>query len=341
MNPAADALRAFIGQSTAPLPAASVLAVGPEHHPVLADLCQGQPPRCLQPHKPAATALAAAGYPLVGETQLDAEPKARLGVLFAGKHRGENLYYLARLADWLAVDGHWLAVCPNALGAASLEKRAGELFSLAGRYAKRHCRVFWGPVAGFEPTLAAQYRALARQPVAGTPLVSHVGAFSAREVDPGSRQLADALPPLVGRGADWGAGYGYLSYRLLTGSHRLEALHLLEADARQLAAARENLAPLAADVALQFHWSDVTVDSPQAAFDWIVTNPPFHRGKAAEPTLGQGFIKAAAAALRPGGTLYLVANRQLPYEPTLQRHFPHLDVLASDNRYKSIAARRR
>src|SRR5690606_39356015 len=56
-------------------------------------------------------------------------------------------------------------------------------------------------------------------------------------------------------------------------------------------------------------------------YDFIVMNPPFHQGREAEPDMGRRIIKAAAVALKPGGRLLMVANRQLPYERTLAEVF--------------------
>lgn len=69
-------------------------------------------------------------------------------------------------------------------------------------------------------------------------------------------------------------------------------------------------------------------------------NPPFHTGRAAEPAIGQGMIRAAAAALKPGGRLFLVANRQLPYERMLSAAFKSVVELASDKTFKILSARR-
>jgi 16S rRNA (guanine1207-N2)-methyltransferase len=67
-------------------------------------------------------------------------------------------------------------------------------------------------------------------------------------------------------------------------------------------------------------------------------NPPFHAGRAAEPAIGQGMILAAARALKPGGTLYLVANRQLPYEQVLAKEFRKSGETVRDARYKVLQA---
>src|SRR3546814_3736999 len=82
-----------------------------------------------------------------------------------------------------------------------------------------------------------------------------------------------------------------------------------------------NLAPFATRAKLGFHWHDVTAGLAQR-FDVIVTNPPFHaQGNAARPDIGRRFIAVAAEALKPGGRLWLVANRHLPYESVLDASF--------------------
>jgi len=69
-------------------------------------------------------------------------------------------------------------------------------------------------------------------------------------------------------------------------------------------------------------------------------NPPFHEAQAAEPGLGQAFIRSAAAALRPGGELLLVANRGLPYEPVLKEAFRESGEVCRNARFKVLQARR-
>jgi 16S rRNA (guanine1207-N2)-methyltransferase len=67
-------------------------------------------------------------------------------------------------------------------------------------------------------------------------------------------------------------------------------------------------------------------------------NPPFHAGRAAEPAIGQGMILAACRALKPGGRLYLVANRHLPYEQVLAKEFRKSGEAVRDARYKVLWA---
>jgi len=71
-----------------------------------------------------------------------------------------------------------------------------------------------------------------------------------------------------------------------------------------------------------------------------VMNPPFHTGRAADPSLGRSFISAARAMLTPGGHLWLVANRHLPYEAALGEAFRNVDQIGTDSGFKVYHASR-
>ncbi|RVV97449.1 class I SAM-dependent methyltransferase [Mesobaculum littorinae] len=158
------------------------------------------------------------------------------------------------------------------------------------------------------------------------------GVFSADGVDRGSALLADALVAagLKGRVADLGAGWGYLSARLLKDAPKVVSVDLVEAEHAAVQAARQNVT----DPRAAFHWADVTRWKPAELLDHVIMNPPFHQGRAADPGLGRAFIAAAAAALAPSGTLWLVANRHLPYESALSDRFARIEDLGGDTAFK-------
>ena len=121
-----------------------------------------------------------------------------------------------------------------------------------------------------------------------------------------------------GAAADLGAGYGYLAAEVLARCPGITALDLYEAEARALDLARSNLAAVATRVALGFHWHDVTTGLPQALRR--------HRQQSAVPRAGPRRSSRHRPALhrrrrrrrcKPGGRLWLVANRHLPYEAVL------------------------
>ena len=158
-------------------------------------------------------------------------------------------------------------------------------------------------------------------------------------IDPASALLAEHLPAdLAGRAADLGAGYGYLSRELLERCPKITALDLYEAEQRALALAELNLAPPPRALPLRFLWRDVTAGI-EPGYDVIISNPPFHTpSRADRPDIGQRFIAVAAQALRPGGRLYVVANRHLPYEHTLNDSFGAVRVVAERDGFKLVEA---
>jgi 16S rRNA (guanine1207-N2)-methyltransferase len=164
--------------------------------------------------------------------------------------------------------------------------------------------------------------------------VTCAGVFSADGPDPGSALLAAALPAhLKGRGVDLGAGWGFLSAAVLQ-REPVKALDLVEADHTALDCARRNLT----DPRAAFHWADATRFRPARPADFVVMNPPFHSGRAADPALGQAFLTAAAGMLNPDGTLWLVANRALPYDRVLTTLFRHVEDLPGSPAYRLTRA---
>ena len=144
---------------------------------------------------------------------------------------------------------------------------------------------------------------------------------------------------LSGAVADFGAGWGYLAAECLRRASQITRLDLYEADHASLDAARRNLSGLN-QARLGFHWTDLTREPVPERYDAIIMNPPFHAGRAADPTLGIGFIRAAHSALKPGGKLLMVANRQLPYEAALRELFRSIDVVEEGSGFKVIEARK-
>ena len=165
--------------------------------------------------------------------------------------------------------------------------------------------------------------------------VTRPGVFSADGVDPGSALLADALPrDLSGKVADFGAGWGYLSRRVLA-CPGVKELHLVEADATALACAQRNVT----DPRAVFHWADATRLRLPRLMDAVVMNPPFHSGRNADPGLGLAFIRAGHAALGQSGGLWLVANRHLPYRPLIDTLFRQVEELGNNPAFRIIHAR--
>lgn len=162
------------------------------------------------------------------------------------------------------------------------------------------------------------------------------GVFSADGIDRGSEALAKALPGALGRHVvDLGAGWGYLSRAVLTRAE-VECVDLVEAEHAALELARVNVT----DPRARFHWADAITWRPESLADTVVTNPPFHQGRTADPSLGRAFIAAAREMLTPRGSLWLVANRHLPYETELRAGFRDVSEAGGDSAFKIYHAAR-
>ncbi len=294
---------------------------------------------CVQSFKPSYDRLRDAGFRVEHDLAGDGFD---LGLCLITKHKMENLSNLGRA--WAALRPGGTLVCAGGkdVGIASIERAFKSVIAEPSSLSKHHCKILWGVRSDDVPPEISQWVDGGRlQIVPGTGCWSRPGVYNWNKVDAGSALLAEHLPgDLHGRVADLGAGWGYLSLKLMERHSDIVSLDLYEAEWLALEAAKTNLGRVAVTTRLGFHWHDVAKGLPEAAFDAVVTNPPFHEGKAVDIELGRKFITSAAKSLIAGGRLILVANRQLPYEATLNSNFSSFSVLQENSLYKVISARR-
>lgn len=230
----------------------------------------------------------------------------------------------ARLAPLVIIDGQ------KTDGVDSLWRELRNRIPEIPCVTRAHGRLFW-----FDASAAdlSDWEAPAPAPVDGG-FVTQWGAFSADGPDRGSQMLAAALPAkLPSRMADLGAGWGYLA-RAVLARDGVKSLDLVEAEKLALDCARVNVT----DERATFHWADATRFKPDHLYDGVVMNPPFHTGRAADPSLGRAFIAAAARMLAPSGQLWMVANRHLPYEASLRDSFRTVEEIGGDGAFKLFHA---
>mmetsp|Transcript_14806 Transcript_14806/g.31383 ORF Transcript_14806/g.31383 Transcript_14806/m.31383 type:complete len:212 (-) Transcript_14806:206-841(-) len=141
-----------------------------------------------------------------------------------------------------------------------------------------------------------------------------------------STALLKALPPVPpkSRVLDFACGSGTLSAAIV--ARRLGGdvdLHMLDADAVALTAARRNV-PQAKRFFLCAGWPDTALAFPKRKkpikYDWIVSNPPVHRGQPDDFSVVKALIQGARRRLRKHGILWIVAQEQVPVGRLLAVH---------------------
>jgi 16S rRNA (guanine1207-N2)-methyltransferase len=277
--------------------------------------------------------------PLVpGAGALEDMPDASLDAIAVAAPPGaiERRYVLAQALRALKAGGALTAVAPKDKGGMRLRKELESFGCVVSEQSLRHQRLCTclrpDAPAGLEQAIAEG----APQEAPRLGLISQPGVFSWDRPDPGSIILARHLTGLAGEGADLGCGVGVLALSVLA-LPKVTALTLVDIDRRALDAARRNVA----DSRAAFLQADLCEPVPSlSGLDFVVMNPPFHDGAEEDRGLGQVFIRRAAAMLRRGGVLRLVANIGLPYEATLAEAFDQTRRLEQGGGYKVLEGRR-
>lgn len=294
-------------------------------------LLYGRPPAVFDP-----PGAATQTSPLIpGAMALESLPESSADSIMIYAPHGvlERRYTLAVALKALKPGGRLDVMAPKDKGGSRLKKELEAFGAEVGESAKAHhrrCVVIKGDgLTGLDAAIDAG----APRIVPGLDAWSQPGVFAWDRIDPGSALLAHTLPALKGAGADLGCGYGALATVVLRSS-AVTALRLYDLDRRAIEAARRNVE----DSRAVIEQADVRTLSTDGDLDFIVTNPPFHDGGAEDKRLGQTFIRQAAGMLKKGGTLWLVANRHLPYEAELNEAFKRVRMVADTGGYKVFEA---
>lgn len=276
---------------------------------------------------PDVTALKAQGFDVLTEAQ----GAFGAAVVFLPRARAEARARIAEAVAHLPAGASLWIDGQKTDGVDSILKELRAMAPVSDIQSRAHGKIFrlTLPADGWVP---ADWAARDHIPAEG--FVTRPGVFSADAPDPASEALAAHLPEkLPTRIVDLGAGWGWLSAQIVK-HPGVGQLHLVEADAVALDCARRNIA----DPRAQFHWADALDFRLPDPVNGVIMNPPFHEGRAANPRLGAGFIRAAAGLLTGAGRLWMVANRHLPYEQELREAFADVAEIGGDSRFKILTA---
>jgi len=174
-------------------------------------------------------------------------------------------------------------------------------------------------------------------------LISQPGVFSHGRVDEGSALLIETLskqtPITTGKLLDIGCGCGLLGSWLVKKNPNLQ-LTACDVSGFSLNATRATLQAnqlkgkvVAADI-----FTGIDEYTPEQGFDLIISNPPFHTGKATDYELANRLISQAPNYLQKSGELWIVANRFLPYPDLLQQAFGNFIIAAENGKFRVYKA---
>lgn len=175
----------------------------------------------------------------------------------------------------------------------------------------------------------------------GSPLMlySRPGVFSWEHLDEATQILGDLMEIRAGESVlDMGCGAGALGLAAasLSGTGRVL---MVDADAEAVRCVARGITNAGRSNA-EVRASDVGGAVGDERFDVVVSNPPFHQGKATDLSVPRQFIADAHAHLHDGGRLYLVANRTLPYEQVIAEQFGDVRTIHDGRRFKVLGATR-
>ena len=255
-------------------------------------------------------------------------------VMLAPPQTVERRYAMALGLQALAPGAPFTVAAPKDKGGSRLGAELDAFGCVFDESGRRHHRICVG-TRPREPQGLAEAIAAGRPRLAETlGLWTQPGLFSWDRIDPGTALLIETLPALAGRGADFGCGLGLLAAAALR-SPKVKAMTLVDIDRRAVEVAKRNVDDPRAIV----RWADLRAGTDGLAnLDFVVVNPPFHQGGLEDRGLGQGLVATAAKVLKRSGTLWLVANRHLPYEAALKPLFLRVETRAEARGFKVIEA---
>jgi 16S rRNA (guanine1207-N2)-methyltransferase len=321
-------------QAALALPPARILIINAQAQPLPESFCKQAKKLDLQQHfKHEYSAINSSGLP-VSPDWPTIESEYDIILLLPAKNKQQTYAWMAEAINRLQENGKIIIACANKYGAKSYESALKLLAGNLCSRSKSKCRIFSARRSAMLDNKLSEQWIDAGKPrrIDTHGLMSQPGLFSWDRPDAGSLLLIEQLPSLSGTGMDLCCGYGLLATHILAQASDIKRLHLVETDKFALDCAMQNMASWPDKI--QAHWLDASTETLPAGLDWVVCNPPFHSGQSRDIELGQSIVLRACKSLRQGGTLYLVANRKLPYERLLQSELRQCRTLIEADGFK-------
>ncbi|MFD3873386.1 methyltransferase [Streptomyces sp. NPDC058623] len=179
---------------------------------------------------------------------------------------------------------------------------------------------------------------------AGLKVVNHAGIFCADRLDIGTRFFLQNIPTNTdgARVVDLGCGNGVVGTAVAVADPDAEVVFTDESY-QAVASARatyEANVPAGRRTA-EFLVGDGVAMLPPGSVDLVLCNPPFHSHQATTDATALRMFAQSRKVLRPGGELWVVANRHMGYHTHLRRLFGNSEVAASEPKFVVLRAIKR
>ncbi|MET9608436.1 methyltransferase [Streptomyces sp. NPDC006512] len=179
---------------------------------------------------------------------------------------------------------------------------------------------------------------------AGLTVVNHAGIFCADRLDVGTRFFLQNIPTNTdgARVVDLGCGNGVVGTAVAVADPDA-AVVFTDESYQAVASARatyEANVPAGRRTA-EFLTGDGVAMLTPGSVDLVLCNPPFHSHQATTDATALRMFAQSRKALRPGGELWVVANRHMGYHTHLRRLFGNSEVTASEPKFVVLRAVKR
>ncbi len=340
MDLAKEALFDKISSGVFPIAGSRVTFINARHHECL-ERIPSDDLQAVQFFKPYADELSHGGINSVCDFD-DLDAQQDIVIILAPKGAIEARFWIAHGSRLLRDGGMMICTAENKSGGGRLRNIYDEYgFANVDHEGVNKSRIIWGVKENLNQTVIEKdLQNGSQQNMTEGEFISQPGVFGWNKIDRGSDILTRCVPKdLKGKGADFGCGYGYLSFEILKSCQKVKFISCRDADARALDLCEQNLSVY--DGKFDTVWADLTVAQRDLRnLDFVIMNPPFHEGKKADIEIGVNFIRSAYEALRRGGRLYMVANAHLPYERALNDIFFEVEKIHEGQGFKVYNALR-
>ena len=255
-----------------------------------------------------------------------------IAIIAFPKSKAELAYTLAMLSEALDDNSIVYFVGEKNSGVKSVEKLAKDYISGCQKDdAARHCMLFSAqyvkPQKPFQVKEWFNYYPLQTQSQELT-ICALPGVFSQLKLDVGTKLLLEHLPNYSNESIlDFGCGAGVIGATI---AHQCSDASVTLADVNALALASSKETFAKNQLVGQFIATD-SMSHIASHYDHVISNPPFHQGLNTHYQATEDFLDAIAKFIKPKGSLTIVANSFLKYQPIMEKRFKSVNQVAKAN----------